>query len=241
MFAKPANIEDFNTQVAAVCRAYCEATTLHEQQGWHTISIDEQTGIQALERIAADLLPRPGRIARREYEYTRHGTLCLFGNLDVVSGKILAPLLQPTRTEEDFLKNIENLVALDPSGNWRFISDNLNTHVSASLVRFVAKACDVDIDLGVKGRCGILKSMASRRAFLTDTSHRIHFLFTPKHCSWLNQIEIWFGVLRRKLTRYGSFVSLSDLRERIQRFIAYYNTTLAHPYRWTCDGKLLCK
>jgi hypothetical protein len=241
LFAKPANIEEFNAQIAAVCGAYREAMTLHEQQGWHTISIDEQTGIQALERIAADLLPRPGRIARREYEYTRHGTLCLFGNLDVVSGKILAPLLQQTRNEEDFLKNIENLVALDPVGNWRFISDNLNTHVSASLVRYIAEACELEIDLGVKGRRGILKSIASRRAFLTDTSHRIHFLYTPKHCSWLNQIEIWFGVLRRKLTRYGSFVSLRDLSERIQRFIEYYNTTLAHPYRWTCDGKLLCE
>jgi hypothetical protein len=235
------DIDDFNAQVTDVCNAYREAMALYQTQGLHTISIDEQTGIQALERIAPDLLPRPGRIARREYEYSRHGTLCLFGNLDVVSGKILAPMLQPTRTEEDFLKNIENLVALDPDGNWRFITDNLNTHVSESLVRYVAEVCNVDVDLGVKGRRGILQSMATRREFLTNTSHRIHFLFTPKHCSWLNQIEIWFGVLRRKLTRYGSFVSLMDLSERIQRFIEYYNTTLAHPYRWTCDGKLLCK
>ena len=64
---------------------------------------------------------------------------------------------------------------------------------------------------------------------------------TPKHCSWLNQIEIWFGVLRRKLTRYGSFVSLTNLSDRIKQFIGYYNNTMARPYRWTCDGKLLCK
>ena len=210
-------------------------------QGFHTVSIDEQTGIQALQRIAPDLLPRPGCIARREYEYKRHGTLCLFGNLDVVSGKLLAPMVQETRTEGDFLKNIENLLALDPDGNWRFITDNLNTHVSESLVRCIAKACEVDSDLGVKGRCGILKSMASRREFLSDATHRIHFIYTPKHCSWLNQIEIWFGVLRRKLTRYGSFPSLTNLQDRIHRFIEYYNTHLAHPYRWTCDGKLLCK
>jgi len=210
-------------------------------QGLHTVSIDEQTGIQALERIAPDLLPRPGRIARREYEYKRHGTLCLFGNLDVVSGKLLAPMLQETRTEEDFLKNIENLITLDADGNWRFITDNLNTHASESLVRFIAKVCKLDDDLGVKGRRGILQSMASRRKFLTDATHRIHFIYTPKHCSWLNQIEIWFGVLRRKLTRYGSFPSLTNLRDRIHRFIEYYNIHLAHPYRWTCDGKLLCK
>lgn len=241
MFAKPADTEEFNTQVTAICQAYREAMMLHEQHGWHTVSIDEQTGIQALERIAPDLLPRPGYLTRREYEYARHGTLCLFGNLDVVTGKILAPMLQQTRKEEDFLKNIRNLVALDPAGNWRFVTDNLNTHVSASLVRYVAEVCDVDDDLGVKGRHGILQSMASRREFLSDTNHRIHFRYTPKHCSWLNQIEIWFGVLRRKLTRYGSFVSLTDLSDRIRRFIEYYNRTMAHPYRWTCDGKLLCK
>jgi len=227
--------------VIDVCDAYRDAMALSFTQGLHTVSIDEQTGIQALQRIAPDLLPRPGRIARREYEYQRHGTLCLFGNLDVVSGKLLAPMLQETRTEGDFLKNIENLIALDPAGNWRFITDNLNTHVSESLVRCIAKVCEVDGDLGVKGRSGILKSMTSRRKFLTDATRRIHFVYTPKHCSWLNQIEIWFGVLRRKLTRYGSFPSLTNLHDRIHRFIDYYNTHLAHPYRWTCDGKLLCK
>jgi hypothetical protein len=227
--------------VTTVCDAYRDAKTLREQLELYTISIDEQTGIQALERIAPDLLPRPGRIARREYEYARHGTLCLFGNLDVVTGNLLAPMLRQTRTEEDFLENIDNLVALDPDAPWRFVTDNLNTHVSESLVRYVANTCDLDEDLGVKGRCGILKSVASRRAFLTDSSHRIHFIYTPKHCSWLNQIEIWFGILRRKLTRYGSFVSLADLRDRIERFIVYYNETMARPYRWTCDGKLLCR
>jgi transposase len=227
--------------VTAVCQAYREAAWLYEKIGLHTISIDEQTGIQALERIAADLLPSPGLIARREYEYRRHGTLCLFGNLHVVTGKLLAPLLQATRTEDDFLVNIKNLVALDPNAPWRFIADNLNTHVSESLVRYVAEVCEIDADLGKKGRRGVLKSMASRRLFLSDPSHRIHFVYTPKHCSWLNQVEIWFGVLRRKLTRFGSFRSLADLHERILRFIDYYNQALAHPYRWTCDGKLLCK
>ena len=224
-----------------MCQAYREAQQQFETTGLHTVSIDEQTGIQALERIAGDLLPQPGLIARREYEYTRHGTTCLFGNFDVVTGEILAPMLGPTRTEPDFLKNIQNLIALDPLGRWRLITDNLNTHVSESLVRYVAEQCGIDLDLGVKGRRGELRSMPSRRAFLSDQSHRIHFCYTPKHCSWLNQIEIWFGVLRRKLTRYGSFRSLTDLKDRILRFIEYYNTHLAHPYRWTCDGKLLCK
>ena len=227
--------------VVTVCQAYRQAQSLWDTIGLHTVSIDEQTGIQALERIAVDLPPRPGLVARREYEYKRHGTTCLFGNLDVVSGKIVAPMLNPTRKEPDFLRNIRNLVSLDPNGYWRFITDNLNTHVSVSLVLYVAEACGINDELGVKGRRGILKSMASRREFLTDTTHRIHFVYTPMHCSWLNQIEIWFGILRRKLTRYGSFTSITDLKDRILRFIDYYNGQFAHPYRWTSDGKLLCK
>jgi transposase len=226
--------------VLEVCGTYRTAIELYLSQGVHTVSIDEQTGIQALERIAADLLPQSGLVARREYEYVRHGTLGLFGNLHVATGQILSPLIRQTRTEEDFLENIARLVQTDPDAEWRFVTDNLNTHISESLVKYVARQCEIDIDLGVKGRRGILKSLKSRREFLTDKSHRIRFVYTPKHCSWLNQIEIWFGTLRKKLTRYGSFSSLTDLQDRILRFIEYYNQTMATPYRWTCDGALLC-
>jgi len=185
---------------------------LYRTQGIHTVSIDEQTGIQALERVAADLLPRSGIIARREYEYVRHGTLGLFGNLHVATGKILCPMIRETRTEEDFLENIDSLVCTDPDAKWIFVTDNLNTHASESLVRYIADHCEKKTELGSKGRNGILKSLLSRQAFLTDESHCIRFVYTPKHCSWLNQIEIWFGTLRRKLTRYGSFCSLESRR-----------------------------
>jgi len=180
-------------------------------------------------------------IARREYEYIRHGTLGLFGNLHVATGKILCPMIRETRTEEDFLENIDSLVCTDPEAKWLFVTDNLNTHASESLVRYIADHCGIETELGSKGHNGILKSLPSRQAFLTDKSHRIRFVYTPKHCSWLNQIEIWFGTLRRKLTRYGSFCSLDNLEDRILRFIDYYNETMAKPYRWTCDGTLLCK
>lgn len=224
-----------------VCTTYRQARELYRTHGRHTVSIDEQTGIQALERIAAELLPRPGLLARREYEYVRHGTLALIGNLHVATGQVLAPLIRETRTEEDFLENIDGLICTDPDAEWCFVTDNLNTHASESLVRYVAAQCGLETELGCKGRRGILQSLGTRRDFLTDKSHRIRFVYTPKHCSWLNQIEIWFGTLRKKLTRYGSFCSLSDLQERILRFIDYYNATMAKPYRWTCDGTLLCK
>lgn len=214
---------------------------MYRTQGIHAVSIDEQTGIQALERIAADLLPRSGQVARREYEYIRHGTLALFGNLHVATGQILKPMLRESRNEEDFLENIDSLVCTDPNAQWRFVTDNLNTHASESLVYYVAEQCDIKIDLGSKGVGGVMQSVASRQEFLSDKHHRIRFIYTPKHCSWLNQIEIWFGTLRRKLTRFGSFCSLDDLEDRIIRFIDYYNATMAKPYRWTCDGSLLCK
>ena len=241
MFPKIDDAEAWNAQVLEVCETYREAIRLYRTDGVHTVSIDEQTGIQALERIAADLLPRRGMLARREYEYKRHGTVGLFGNLHVATGEILSPLICETRTEEDFLENIDELVYTDPDAQWRFVTDNLNTHISESLVVYVAAACGIETDLGMKGRQGILKSVKSRRDFLTNKSHRIRFIYTPKHCSWLNQIEIWFGTLRKKLTRYGSFCSLDDLQDRILRFIKYYNDTMAKPYRWTCDGRLLCK
>lgn len=239
-----AKIDDpgqWNAAVLAVCDAYREALKLYDQHGVHTVCIDEQTGIQALERVAEDLPVRPGRIARREYEYIRHGTVGLFGNFHVPTGKILAPMIRSTRTEEDFLENLDNLLQLDTDASWRLVVDNLNTHASESLVRYVAEVCEIPGELGVKGRHGILRSLETRRAFLADPSHRIRFIYTPRHSSWLNQIEIWFGVLRKKLTRFRSFVSLDDLIERIERFIDYYNTTMAHPYSWTCDGRLLCK
>ncbi|WP_430452060.1 IS66 family insertion sequence element accessory protein TnpB [Rhodopirellula europaea] len=116
-------------------------------------------------------------------------------NLHVATGPILSPLIRQTRTEEDFLENIDGLVCTDVAASWRFVTDNLNTHASEPLVRYVATQCGIGIDLGVKGRHGILKSLPSRREFLRDQSHQIHFVYTPKHCNWLNQIEIWFGTL----------------------------------------------
>ena len=204
-----------------VCTCYREAA----QQlalAIHTVSVDEMTGIQALERIAATKLMKVGQEERREFEYKRHGTQCLIGNFEVATGEVIFPTVQLTRTEEDFAQHIARTVASDPEAGWIFVMDNLTTHVSETLVRYVAKTCEIKNELGVKGKKGILKSVATRRVFLTDTGHRIRFVYVPKHTSWLNQIEIWFSILVRRVLKRGNFTSVKDLRDKILAFITYF-------------------
>jgi transposase len=191
------------------------------------------TGIQATERIAPTKPSRPGQVERREFEYKRHGTQCLIGNFEVATGEVIAPTVQPTRTEEDFAGHIARTVATDPDAGWIFVADNLTMHASESLVRYVAEVCGIEGDLGKKGRRGVLASVATRKAFLTDASHRIRFVYVPKHTSWLNQISIWFSILVRRVIRRGSFRSAEELREKILAFI----TTSTESWRSRSSGR----
>jgi transposase len=236
--AQPKNPEEFARQVQTVCDCYREAA--HQLElAIHTVSVDEMTGIQALERIAATMLMRAGQAELREFEYKRHGTQCLIGNFEVATGQVISPTVQATRTEADFAEHIARTVASDPDAGWIFVADNLTTHVSETLVRYVAKICGIDDELGVKGKKGILKSVATRRAFLTNRAHRIRFVYVPKHTSWLNQIEIWFSILVRRVIKRGNFTSVKDLRDKILAFIEYFNRTLAKPFKWTYTGRPL--
>ena len=228
----------FRGEVETVCMLYQQAPALHEQ-GVHLISVDEKTGIQALERIHPSRPMQPGQPERVEFEYERHGTQVLIANFEVATGQAIYPTVQKTRKEEDFVEHLRQTVASDPQGQWIFIADQLNTHKSASLVAWVAEQCGIKEDLGVKGESGILRDMASRAAFLRDESHRIRLVYTPKHCSWLNQVEIWFGILSRRLLKRGSFKSTDELKTRILKFIEFFNETLAKPFRWTYTGKPL--
>jgi putative transposase len=210
------------------------------QQGDRSVTTDELTGIQALDRKHPGLPLAPGKVERREFEYIRHGTCTAILSRDVVTGQVIAPTLGPTRTELDFLAHVQGVVATDEgAGQWHFVVDNLNTHQSEALVRWVAAESDLDLDLGAKGKTGILHTQASRAAFLSDPTHRVVFHYTPKHCSWLNQMEIWLSILVRKLLKRGSFTSVDDLKTKILGFIDYYNRTMAKPFKWTYQGKPL--
>lgn len=228
----------FREAVRTVCKLYHQAAEWHEQ-GVHLISTDEKTGSQALERLHPTHPLEPGKPAATEFAYLRHGTQALIANVEVAPGKLISPTVGATRTEEDFVSHMRTTVATDPAAQWVFIVDQLNTHKSAGLVKWVAEQCRVEEDLGVKGQCGILKDMDSRAAFLQDTQHRIRFVCPPKHCSWLNQIDIWCGILTRRLLKRGAFSSKAELTQRILAFIEYFNGTLAKPFRWTYIKKPL--
>ncbi len=197
------------------------------------------TGIQALERLHPSLPMQPGLVERIEFEYIRHGTQSLIASFEVASGRIVEASIDAHRTEQDFAAHVAQVIAADAQGAWIFLLDQLNTHKSATLVQWIATALHLEEDLGVKGVCGILHSMPSRAAFLSDPSHRIRFVYTPKHASWLNQIEIWFSILVRRLLKRGSFTSVQELKQRILAFVAYFNQTLAKPFKWTYKGRPL--
>ena len=181
---------------------------------------------------------KKGKVRRIEYEYIRHGTLALIANFEVASGEIESPTINETRTEADFAGHIRKTLEKYPeAGGWWFIVDQLNTHKSESLVKLVAEKEGIkETELGEKGKSGILQSLKTRQEFLENTKHRRRFIYTPKHCSWLNQVEIWFSILSKKLIKWGNFKSKADLKEQLEKFIEYFNKTMAKPFKWTFKG-----
>jgi transposase len=232
--------EVFDREVRTVCDHYADALPLHEE-GVHLVSTDEKSSIQALERLHPAQPMRAGQRSceRQEHEYKRHGTRTLFANLEVATGHMIAPSIGPTRTNEDFASHIGRTIATDPKAEWVFVVDQLNIHQSEALVKLIARECSIELELDRKGNFKLMKAMASRRTFLQDPTHRIRFVYTPKHTSWLNQIELWFSILSRKLLKRGNFISVEDLSQQILAFVEYFNRTMAKPFKWTYRGRPL--
>ncbi len=195
-----------------------------------TLSFDEKTGMQAKERIAADHPMIPGYPQKQEFEYERHGTLGLLAFMDVESGRISGQMRE-TRTNQDTAEVLgDHVHALLNQGakKVRIIMDQLNTHWSKDMVYRVA-----ELSGSPTLEDDQIKTGEQRRQWLSKPNKAVVFCYTPKHASWLNPIEIWFGVLARKVLRRGSFKSKDELAERVKSFISYYNDKLAHPYRFS--------
>ena len=197
--------ETFAEKVNEICTVYHEAETVHENGG-HTISVDEMTGIQALEHKYPDKPVIPGKAAHMEFEYIRHGTVSLIGFFDVATGRMEKPYLNSTRTEKDFVEAIRALIETDSEAPWTFVCDGLNIHKSESLVRFVAGQCGLSEDLGSKGRSGILKNQESRAEFL---HHSLIILISSSAYYFLSSISLTYKILRTT-QRISSILLLSS-------------------------------
>jgi len=224
----------FEAKALDICRLYLAAPALY-RNGELVLCVDEKTSIQALERLHPTKGPKPGQVEQREFEYLRHGTRCLLATLVVPTGRILGSVTL-RRARWDFVRHVRDVVVAFPEvKRFHWVMDNLNTHWTFELCRYLGRLSGEEI---WKNRPP-LRTGVQRRAFLSDPSHKHVVHYTPKHGSWLNQIEIWFGVLTRRVLQRGEFRSVEELAQRILEYIEYYNRHRAHPYAWTYTGKPL--
>jgi DDE superfamily endonuclease len=190
------------------------------------------TGIQALERLHPSLPMLPGHVERQEFEYKRHGTQSLIANLEVATGQLVAPSIGPTRTEADFAAHIIQTIQRDPKAVWVFVTDQLNTHQSESLVRLVAEQCGIqDESSHQRQKRPAFRPWALGPSFSPSPAIAFALSTPPPIAAFLNQIEIWFSILVRRLLARLSCISVEQLRTQILAFIAYYNQTSNGAFR----------
>lgn len=225
---------DFDAQAAAICDLYVRSPRL-SQQGELAVSTDEKTGMQILQRKCPTRLARPGHPEKREHECIRHGTRALIASFVVPTGEVVWNL-GPTRTSVDFANHLTTVAhRFRDRSRIAWVVDNLNTHWSLEACRVLARL------RGVALAPRRLRTGTERKAFLTDPDHRYWFAFTPKHGSWLNQVELWFGVLSRRFLKRGDFASATDFEARSTAYLEAYNAREKHPYRWTYTGQPLVR
>jgi transposase len=225
---------DFATKAHNICQLYINALRFY-QQGRLVICADEKTGMQILQRAYPTQPVQPGKPEKREHEYVRHGVRALLASFVVPTGHLVWHLGQ-TRTSADWAAHLANVVHQLPAmARYDWVVDNLNTHWSLEVCRLVAQWCDIPY------MPQALRRGVQRRAFLSDPTHPHVFHFTPKHGSWLNQVELWFSVLARRFLKRGDFDSAHDFETRLCDYLESYNAHHAHPYRWTYTGQPLVR
>lgn len=220
---------DFETRMKDVTGIYLKAIAL-AKAGIPVFCVDEKTGMQALERETPGSPTRPGKPRRHEHRYKRHGSTCFIGAFQVHSGKIWGRFVDSRDgpTFAAFIREICESVPKAPAIH--FVMDQLSTHSTLELCEVVAKLSGLECDPKK------VKTAKQRKRFLLDSDRRIVFHYTPLRASWLDQIEIWFSILSRKILQVGSFTSLYDLTKKVYEFVEFYNRYLAHPFRWTYTG-----
>jgi transposase len=177
------------------------------------VSVDEKSQVQALDRTAPMLPLMPGLAARRTHDYKRNGTTTLFAALEVATGKITADACYPRHRHQEFLKFLKKVATAHPGTRLHVVLDNYGTHKHAEVRKWLAR----------------------------PENQRITLHFTPTSCSWLNMVEIFFGIITRQAIRRGTFRSVKELTARIGQFIDAYNERCA-PFTWTKDAdELLAK
>lgn len=174
------------------------------------LCVDEKTSIQALERKYPTKTPVPGKQGKYEFEYIRHGTIQLFAALDIRTGRVYGQC-RSRRKAKDLVAFMEYVARCVPSGQVYIVWDNLNIHYDGPDKRWIR--------------------------FNERHGGRFHFVYTPLHASWVNQVEIWFSILQRRVIKYGNFLSVADLKSKLEKFITHWNRREAHPFRWTFRGR----